>query len=92
MDLRDGWRYSGVRGELEFLVRQHFTGEVKYWREGPEVRRQLMEIDTGEEVSPESDPVSRLEKFKRRIESWCQRGEVPLIGHFRAGYLKKMGE
>jgi len=92
MDLRDGWRYSGVRGELEFLVRQHFNGEVKYWREGPEVRRQLTEViaEENEAVSADSGSMSRLDQLKARLEAWCSRGESPVKILFRRGFPKRL--
>lgn len=90
MDLRDGWRYSGVRGELEFLVRQHFSGEVHYWREGPEVRRQLKEIVTEENEVVDTNSMSRLDFYKSKLEAWCSRGESPLKIFFKRGFPKKV--
>jgi hypothetical protein len=92
MNLRDGFRLSGMRSELEFLARERFTGEVKYWRDGSELRRQLKQLSVGDEVGPENGTLSRLAVFRERIESWCMGGELPLLLTFRSGNVKKIEE
>jgi hypothetical protein len=92
MNLRTSFRFAGMWSELEFLARERFTGEVKYWRDGSELRREMKNISTGEPPVPETDPLVRLKVFRERVESWCGAGELPLVFFFRCGNVKRIEE
>ncbi len=90
LDLRAGFRFAGIKSQLEFLAGKEFTGEICYRQEGSELRSDLTAINFGEDSARESGAVERIRgRFEKDICEWCLNGAKPLKVFFRGGILKR---
>jgi hypothetical protein len=90
MSLREGFKLAGMSAEIDFLRREKFSGEARYWMEGQELRRsvKIRETPNG------SGPVAARDMTKETVESafrdWLYKAETELKIFFSGGSVREI--
>lgn len=96
--LRVSFRLAGMHAEVIHLARESFTGEVRYWHDGEELRRTMKHIVTGVDIALYAPNLECVEKNAaaaeaclKKMDAWCvarDGGDLKLF--FSHGQIKRM--